>query len=99
MKQEITIGEGAIYAAGIWLARVHYTWAENGERIALRVCDGERDLFAPPTRRRQPPLVSTQHRQPGHRRLSDRLLILRLTPRDKPTKNRPRIKRISTDFA
>ncbi|MBE2240823.1 MAG: hypothetical protein IAE81_23765 [Caldilineaceae bacterium] len=48
MKQEITIGEGAIYAAGIWLARVHYTWAENGERIALRVCDGERDLFAPP---------------------------------------------------
>lgn len=42
------IGEGAIYAAGIWLARVHYTVAEDGATITLRVCDGERDLFSPP---------------------------------------------------
>lgn len=42
------IGEGAIYAAGVWLARVHYTVTEDGAAITLRVCDGERDLFAPP---------------------------------------------------
>jgi len=42
------MGEGAIYAAGIWLARVHYTVVQDGDAIALRVCDGERDLFAPP---------------------------------------------------
>ncbi len=42
------IGEGAIYAAGVWLARVHYTVTEDGAAIALRVYDGERDLFCPP---------------------------------------------------
>lgn len=42
------IGEGAIYAAGVWLARVHYTVTEDGAAITLHVCDGERDLFAPP---------------------------------------------------
>lgn len=42
------IGEGAIYAAGVWLARVYYTIAEDGSVITLHVCDGERDLFAPP---------------------------------------------------
>lgn len=41
-------GEGAIYAAGIWLAQVHYTVANNGKRIALCVLDGERDLIKPP---------------------------------------------------
>lgn len=48
MQQANKIGEGAIYAAGIWLARVHYTMTEDGAAIALHVCDGERDLFAPP---------------------------------------------------
>lgn len=48
MQQTNRIGEGAVYAAGVWLARVHYTVTKDGEAIALRVCDGERDLFAPP---------------------------------------------------
>lgn len=42
------IGEGAIYAAGVWLARVQYTVTKDGATITLRVCDGERDLFSPP---------------------------------------------------
>ncbi len=48
MQRTNRIGEGAIYAAGVWLARVQYTLTEDGAAIALRVCDGERDLFAPP---------------------------------------------------
>ncbi len=48
MTLEPTVHEGAIYASGIWLARVHYTVASNGDAIAVRVYDGERDLFAPP---------------------------------------------------
>lgn len=48
MKYESMTGEGAVYAAGIWLARVQYSMAGEGSRIALRVCDGERDLFSPP---------------------------------------------------
>ncbi len=39
--------EGAVYAAGIWLARVRYT-VDGGARISLRVLDGERDLANPP---------------------------------------------------
>ncbi|GIK75137.1 MAG: hypothetical protein BroJett021_41250 [Chloroflexota bacterium] len=48
MNRSTTNGEGAVYAAGVWLARVQYSVAENGSRITLRVCDGERDLTAPP---------------------------------------------------
>lgn len=44
----INHGEGAVYAAGIWLAQVHYSMANNGARIALCVLDGERDLLQPP---------------------------------------------------
>lgn len=40
--------EGNVYADGVWLARVQCTILDEGERIALRICDGERDLFAPP---------------------------------------------------
>ncbi len=44
----INYGEGAVYAAGVWMARVHYSMANNGARIALCVLDGERDLMRPP---------------------------------------------------
>ena len=47
MHEKIT-GEGSLYAAGIWLARVRYTITDNYTRIFLHICDGERDLFAPP---------------------------------------------------
>ena len=40
--------EGAVYAAGIWLARVRYAVADSGRGITLRVLDGERDLVNPP---------------------------------------------------
>lgn len=48
MNRDTRVGEGAVYAAGIWLARVHYAVVENGDRIALHVYDGERDFFSPP---------------------------------------------------
>jgi len=41
-------GEGVVYAAGVWLARVQVSVTENGRRLTLRVFDGERDLLAPP---------------------------------------------------
>lgn len=48
MIREPYVNEGTIYASGIWLARVHFTVVSSGDAIAVRVCDGERDLFAPP---------------------------------------------------
>jgi len=48
MNRKVVNGEGAVYAAGIWLAQVHYTVANNGKRITLCVLDGERDLSRPP---------------------------------------------------
>lgn len=48
MTYEPKVNEGAIYASGIWLAHVHFTVVSSGDAIAVRVCDGERDLFAPP---------------------------------------------------
>jgi hypothetical protein len=48
MRQNSTAGEGSIYANGMWLASVNYTISDNHKRISLRICDGERDLFASP---------------------------------------------------
>ncbi len=48
MTLETTVNEGEIYASDIWLARVYYTVAMNGDAIAVRVFDGERDLLSPP---------------------------------------------------
>lgn len=48
MNQANRSGEGSVYASGIWLARVHYAILDRNRQISIRVCDGERDLIAPP---------------------------------------------------
>lgn len=48
MKRKMLHNEGSVYADGVWLARAQCTILDEGERIALRICDGERDLFDPP---------------------------------------------------
>lgn len=48
MKRKISHNEGNVYAEGIWLARAQCTILKEEDCIALRICDGERDLFDPP---------------------------------------------------
>ncbi|MBO9393568.1 hypothetical protein [Caldilinea sp.] len=48
MKRKILHNEGNVYVEGVWLARAQCTILKEEESIALRICDGERDLFEPP---------------------------------------------------
>lgn len=48
MKRKILYNEGSVYAEGVWLAQAQCTVLKEEEYIALRICDGERDLFEPP---------------------------------------------------